>query len=170
MVRVGESERRHASSSCHLMFTHLPVHGFGGTPGNGHFFGNLGPHVGFESGTEVKNCSRNTPVSPGVVQADLVRRMSNIPLVQPRELILTVLIPLTPPLQVVLVMKSTRDGTTTWQMFADVFPFHAFAAKLDDFCIFLCRPFRLLLRWRLGCQRGCSIGTSLRRDDRRCRS
>jgi len=48
---------------------------------------------------------------------------------------------------VVLVMEATADGTSTWELLADVFPRHAVAAESDDLRIFLRRPFRLLLGW-----------------------
>lgn len=122
VVGVGERERRDTRPFRHLVLAHLPVHGFSRTPRDGHLFGDLGPHVGLES------------------------------LVQPSKFIFAVLIPFTSSLQVVLVVKSTRDSTPTRQMFADVLPLHTLAPKLNDLCIFLGRPFGLLLCWRFGSQ------------------
>lgn len=64
----------------------------------------------------------------------------DIPLVHPRELILAVLVLVNVLLQVVLIVQSTADGTTTGQVFADVFPLHAILTELDDLRIFLGRP------------------------------
>jgi hypothetical protein len=56
-----EGEGGDAGAAGHFVFAHLPVHGFGGSPGEGHFFGDFAPHVGFESdGRQVSSfcCTR----------------------------------------------------------------------------------------------------------------
>lgn len=73
----------------------------------------------------------------------------DIPLVQPCKLILAVLVPLTPAFQIILIVQPTTDGTTTRQVLADVLPLHTILTKLDDFAVFLGRPFGLLLGGRL---------------------
>ena len=73
----------------------------------------------------------------------------NIPFVQPGEFILSVLVPFTPPLEVILVMQPATDCAPPWQMFTDILPFHAILAKLDDFGILIWRPFRLSFGGRL---------------------
>ena len=64
----------------------------------------------------------------------------NIPLVQPRKLILAVLVPFTPSLKIILIVQTTANGTSTRKMFADILPFHSISTKLDYLCIFLWRP------------------------------
>lgn len=73
----------------------------------------------------------------------------DIPFVQPRELILTVLVPLTPSLQVILIMQTTADGTPSRQLLADILPLHGLTAESDDLFVFFGRPFRLFLCRRL---------------------
>ena len=73
--------------------------------------------------------------------ARVSRFTQNAPFVQPSKLILTVFIPFTPSLEVILIVQTTADGASTRQVFADVFPFHSFASKLDDPRVFLWRPF-----------------------------
>ena len=85
----------------------------------------------------------------------------SVPFVQPSKLILTIFVPLTTPFEVVLVMKTTRDGTSTRKMFADVLPLHSIPAELDNLCIFIRRPFGLLLCWRFRSQGGWSVCDSL---------
>ena len=64
----------------------------------------------------------------------------DVPLVQPGELIFTIFIPLTPSLEIILVVKTTADCTTAWEMFADIFPFHTLTPKVNDSSILLWRP------------------------------
>jgi len=57
-----------------------------------------------------QQCSRRTPVSPecGTTRSGATRMSkSNIPFVQPGELVLTVFVPFTPSLKIILVMEST---------------------------------------------------------------
>lgn len=65
----------------------------------------------------------------------------SIPFVQPRELIFAILIPFTPPLQVILIVQPAADCTAAGQVLTDVFPLHAVLTKLDDLRVLLGRPF-----------------------------
>lgn len=67
---------------------------------------------------------------------DLVLALLDIPLVQPRKLIFTIFVPLTPFFEVVLVVQATADGTSSWQMPANVFPFHSGPTEFDDLRVF----------------------------------
>ena len=42
---AGQGKRNDSRSTSHFLFPHLPVHGFGSSPRDGHFLGDLGPHV-----------------------------------------------------------------------------------------------------------------------------
>lgn len=56
----------------------------------------------------------------------------NQPFVEPCELVLSLFVPLAPPFQVILVMKSATDGAASRQPLRNVLPFHAAASQLDD--------------------------------------
>jgi hypothetical protein len=73
--------------------------------------------------------------------------VEDTPFVQPGELILTVFVPLAAAFEVILVVEAAGDGAAAGELLADVFPFHAVAAKLDDLGVFIGRPFRLFLGW-----------------------
>lgn len=88
-------------------------------------------------------------------------RLPNIPLVQPCKLILTIFVPLTPSLEIVLVVQATADCASSWQMLTDVLPLHSVPTELDDLCVFLWRPLGLLFGRRFS--RVCS-GLSFRWD------
>jgi len=53
--RVGQGERSDASPLGHLMFAHLPVHCFDGSPRHCHLFRHSGPHISTESRLESKS-------------------------------------------------------------------------------------------------------------------
>jgi len=97
------------------------------------------------------------------VGRDLGMTWRDIPLVQPGELILTVLIPLAAALKVVLVVQAAADGRPAGKVLANVLPLHALAAQLDDLGVLLGRPFGLLFGGRLG-RVGSQAGVSLGRD------
>lgn len=65
---------------------------------------------------------------------------SIIPIVDSRELVALLLVPIGSLLEVVLVMQSAADGAAAWYFEADVVPFHAAATEDDDFSIFGWRP------------------------------
>lgn len=70
-----------------------------------------------------------------------------IPLIEPSKLILAFLIPLTASLEIVLVVKSTADGTASRKSFGNIFPLHASSAELDNDGILFGRPLALFLDW-----------------------
>lgn len=49
LLLACEVEDGDVGALCHFHFADLPVHGFGGPPGEGHFFGDFFPHVLFKS-------------------------------------------------------------------------------------------------------------------------
>jgi hypothetical protein len=81
--------------------------------------------------------------SASVTQDRSCTTFLDLPLVQPRELILTILIPFAPSLKIILVMKATTDSTSTCELLADVLPFHPVATAFDNLRIFVWRLFRL---------------------------
>ena len=64
-----------------------------------------------------------------------------IPLVDSCELRLLLFVPLSPLLEIVLIMKTAPDLRSTRQMLTDITPFHAGATKLDDASVFFRIPF-----------------------------
>lgn len=114
-----ERERDYSCAPRHVGLAQLPVHRLGGSPGNLHLFGYLGPHFGLES------------------------------LVQPRKLVFALLVPLAASLEIVLVVEATADRTPARETLGNVVPLHPAAPELNDQSILLGRPFALLLCWRL---------------------
>lgn len=55
-----------------------------------------------------------------------------LPLVQSRELVHLLLVPLGASFEVVLEPQSTADCTSAWEMLGDVLPLHAVASQLRD--------------------------------------
>ena len=72
----------------------------------------------------------------------------NLPFVQSSQPILSIIIPLGPSLEIILIVQTTADGTSTGQMLADILPLHASGAQVDDQDILLGRPFGLLFGGR----------------------
>lgn len=70
-----------------------------------------------------------------------------IPLIEPSELILAFLIPLTASFEIVLVVKPTADGTASRKSLGNIFPLHTSPTELDNDGILLGRPFALFLDW-----------------------
>lgn len=86
----------------HFDLAELPVHGFRRTPGHLHLFGDLLPHVLLES---VKTM--------GISLLFRVHRQGQwnfLPLVEPGEFVLFLLIPFGATLKVVLEAQTTADG------------------------------------------------------------
>lgn len=108
-VCIGQSERSNTSTSCHFMFTHLPMHGFCSTPWNCQFFGDSRPHVGFESEGDVSVKIQVRQIDHG---ATFHTRL-NIPLIQPSKFVLAILIPFTSSFKIILIVKTTTDCGTT---------------------------------------------------------
>lgn len=69
-----------------------------------------------------------------VVEVGEERRI--IPIVDSRELVALLLVPVGALLEVVLVVQSAADWAAAWYLEADVVPFHAAATEDDDFGIF----------------------------------
>lgn len=90
-----EREGDHAGSSCHLLFAELPVHGLGSAPRDLHLLGDFCPHFGLESG----RLSAKSPYWPCWMDVE-----KHKPLVQSRQLVLALLVPLTSPLKIVLIV------------------------------------------------------------------
>lgn len=86
------------------------MHGFAGAPGDAEFGGDGVPEFGFES------------------------------IVDSRQLVALLLVPVSALLEVVLVVQSAADGAAAGYLEADVVPFHAAAAEDDDFGILGGRP------------------------------
>jgi hypothetical protein len=72
------------------------------------------PHLWLESEPNV-NCLSSQSLVPDLVQEDCPSSGINgkVPFVESSQLVLPFFIPFTPPFQVVLVMQSTTDGTST---------------------------------------------------------
>ena len=62
--------------------------------------------------------------------------LRSIPFVQPCELVLTIFVPFAAPLKVILIVQPATDSTSSREMLADVFPFHALASESYDLGIF----------------------------------
>lgn len=73
-----------------------------------------------------------------VVEVGEERRI--IPIVDSRQLVALLLVPVSALLEVVLVVQSAADGAAAGYLEADVVPFHAAAAEDDDFGILGGRP------------------------------
>lgn len=71
--------------------------------------------------------------------------MRNLPVVQPREFVFLLFIPLAFSFQIILVVQPAADRTTARQSLGNVFPLHIVAPELDNQHVFLRAPFGLLL-------------------------
>lgn len=71
--------------------------------------------------------------------------MRNLPVVQPRELVSLLFVPLAFPFEIILVVQAAADGAAARQALGNVFPLHARAPELNDQHVFLVVPFGLLL-------------------------
>lgn len=65
----------------------------------------------------------------------------DLPIIHPGQLCLALLIPLTPLLEIILVMQATCNFCTTRQLLADLPPLHPGSPQLNDPSIFLGVPF-----------------------------
>ncbi|KAL6891614.1 hypothetical protein HDV57DRAFT_306601 [Trichoderma longibrachiatum] len=157
VVDVSESKGNHTSSSSHVRLPKLPVHGLGCPPWDRQLFSYLGPHISFEPGVGMLVCCkilwkkkeqvckhRGSSFKKSVLA---VMSALYIPLIQPGKLVLAFLIPLTPSLKIVLVVKPAADGAASRKPLRDVLPLHVLAPQLNDEGILFRRPLGLFLDW-----------------------
>ena len=101
---ASEMENGHVRALSHFDLANLPVHSFCCAPRKLHLFRNLLPHILLEPTFREISVERTKEESEGRV----------VPLIQPRELVLLLLIPFRTPFEVVLESQATADCTSSW--------------------------------------------------------
>lgn len=56
----------------------------------------------------------------------------NLPFIQAGQFVLFILVPFTPPLEVVLIMEAATYWAPVWESLADVLPLHAFTSEYGN--------------------------------------
>lgn len=143
----GHGEREYVGTATHVGFAEGPMHGFTCAPGHAEFGCDGVPEIGLESARKI-SCLVCTVAGTASLVLPLVefgeeRRI--IPIVDSRQLVALLLVPVGSLFEVVLVVQSAADAAAAWYLNADVVPFHATATEYDDFCIFGWRPFASVL-------------------------
>ena len=138
----SHGERECVGATAHVGFAEGPVHRFTRAPGHAELGGNGVPEFGLESAGNISWVVHTGAGRVGLVfpMVEFGEERRIIPIVDSRELVALLLVPVSSLLEVVLVVQSAADGAAAWDFKADVVPFHASATEYNDFGIFGWRP------------------------------
>ena len=135
-------ERECVGATAHVGLAEGPVHSFTRAPGHAELGCNGVPEFGLESAGNISWAVHTGAGMVGLVfpMVEFGEERRIIPIVDSRELVALLLVPVSSLLEVVLVVQSAADVAAAWYLKADVVPFHASATEYNEFGIFGWRP------------------------------